>query len=459
MKIRWGKEHGVLLKALLDRLNTDGIRYFILRNYELLPEENSSKDVDIIFEPGKMNAVRSIMMEIFRQNSIQYFKEELFGHVHSFWGVNIQSEFSIHIDLIEGYYAQGYSVFSFDEMYSHVIAYKSFYVLDELFSGIMLFVYKQFGYKKPKLKDEYKREIVAVYQKFKLEFHSILAKITSDDFATASCKYIENNDFASVLANSGTLNKYLRRYVWKKKPISTIWHVTEFTMQRLDRMIFRYRKYSCNFAVLAPDGTGKTTFLDTLIDKLNYYRVCRMEDNHISVYHFRPNILPNLGAVGEKAGLKKQDTNFSDPHRNKPAGTVSSLVRISYYTLDYILGWRIRVRKDTKQNKWSIFDRYSYDLIVDPLRTRLSLPISVRNFFVALTPKPEIVFCLMTDAKTVYARKQELKPDEIERQLFVYRNIAQQDKRRFSILDASKTPDEIADDALRVLFDRYMEKL
>ena len=70
------------------------------------------------------------------------------------------------------------------------------------------------------------------------------------------------------------------------------------------------------------------------------------QDNHISGYHFRPNILPNLGAVGEKAGLKKQDTNFSDPHRNKPAGTVSSLVRISYYTLDYILGWHIRVRKD-----------------------------------------------------------------------------------------------------------------
>lgn len=459
MDIRWNVEHGNLLSSLLEKLKEQKIRYFILRNYEELPEVNPSKDVDIIFEPGKMKIAREKMIEVFKESNIQYYKEELFGHVHSFWGVNVNNEFSIHIDLIEGYFAQGYSVFTFDELYKHVVPYKTFYVLDELYSGIMIYVYKQFGYKKPKLKDEYKEEVFNVYCKNKTEFYDVIANITSKDFASDSCKYIENRDFENLLKNSENLNKILRGYVWRKRPISTLVHVIEFTFQRLGRIIFRYRKYSSNFAVLAPDGTGKTTFLDSLIDKLNYYRVCRMEDNHISVYHFRPNILPNLGEVGEKAGIKKQDTNFTDPHRNKPAGKLSSLVRIGYYDLDYIIGWQMRVRKDTKENKWTIFDRYSYDLIADPLRTRLSLPDWVRKFFVGLTPKPNVIFCLMTDANTVFSRKQELELSEIERQLEVYKNIALSDKKRFHILDASQTPNEISNDALIILFDRYMKKI
>lgn len=459
MELCWNKEHSDLLCLLLEKLNKLNIRYFILRNYKTLPENNPSKDVDIIFEPGKMRIVRNEMISSFKESHMQYYKEEIFGHVHSFWGVSFENTFSIHIDLIEGYYAQGYSVFSFDELYEHVIRYKNFYVLDELYSGLMIYIYKQFGYKKPKLKDEYKKELYETYCKYTNEFNEILSDITSKKFADIVCRLIEEQNFDTILKYSGEFDKQIKKYVLKKRPFDMLIHIVEFLIQRLDRIVFRFGKYNNNFAVLAPDGTGKTTFLDSLIDKLNYYRVCRMEDNHISVYHFRPNILPNLGAVGEKAGIKKQDTNFTDPHRNKPAGKISSLVRISYYTFDYVLGWQIRGRKDTKENKWTIYDRYSYDLIADPLRTRLSLSDSTRRFFVGITPKPKIVFCLITDAKTIYSRKQELELDEIERQLKVYEEIASFDKKRFYILDASKSPDEISDEALKILFDKYMNKI
>lgn len=459
MEIKWNENHGKLLTSLLNKLNDCSIKYFILRNYADLPENNPSKDVDIIFEPGKMKQVREKIIDTFKEHNMQYYKEELYGHVHSFWAINLGEEFSIHIDLIEGYYAKGYSVFTFDELYKHTIRYKSFYVLDELYSGLMIYIYKQFGYKKPKLKEEYKREIFDVYKKYDKEFERVIANITTYQYAKKNCEYINHMDFDSILKNAKEFNRLLRKYTWKKRPVTTFRFVMEYNFQRLDRIVFRYRKYSNNFAVLAPDGTGKTTFLDLLIDKLNYYRVCRMEDNHISVYHFRPNILPNLGAVGEKAGIKKQDTNFTDPHRNKPAGKLSSFIRMLYYIFDYIIGWQIRVRKDTKQNKWTIFDRYSYDLIVDPLRTRLSLPDSFRIFWVGLTPKPKIVFCLSTDAQTIYNRKQELELSEIQRQLEKYKEIAERDNKRFFVLDASKTPDEISNDALVILYDKYMKKI
>lgn len=459
MEIIWDSRHGRILEDLLSSLNANKIKYFILRNYEELPDGNPSKDVDIIFEPGKMRSARKIIVDSFKKADLEYYKEEQFGMVHSFWGCSVSDRLSIHIDLIEGYCAQGFSVYSFEELYKQVVPFKTFYVLNEFFSGLMLFVYKQFGYRKPKLKDEYKNEILRVYNKYSDAFFEEIQRLTSVEYANKVCSYIKDQDFENIIKCSDELNGYLKKYVWRKRPIATLGATSAYTFQRLDRMAFRYKKYSCNFSVLAPDGTGKTTFLDEVIDKLNFYRVCRMEDNHISVYHFRPNIFPNLGAVGERAGIKKQDTDFTNPHRNKPAGKLSSFVRMAYYICDYVIGWQIRVRQDTRRNKWSIFDRYSYDLIVDPLRTRLSLPESVRKSFVALTPKPNIVFCLLTEPEIIYKRKQELEIEEIARQLKVYRAVAEADSKRFYILDASKTPDELSDEAIIVLFSRYMKKL
>ena len=70
MEICWNKEHSDLLCTLLGKLNELNIRYFILRNYKTLPDVNPSKDVDIIFEPGKMELVRNAMIFQTRWSSL-----------------------------------------------------------------------------------------------------------------------------------------------------------------------------------------------------------------------------------------------------------------------------------------------------------------------------------------------------------------------------------------------------
>ena len=210
---------------------------------------------------------------------------------------------------------------------------------------------------------------------------------------------------------------------------------------------------------MAPDGTGKTTFLEALLKELNFYYVNDENDNRFHVYHFRPSILPNLGAVGEKTGVMKQDTDFTNPHRSKPANPFSSLIRISYYTLDYIIGWQKCVRNDVHYDRYSVFDRYSYDFIVDPMRTKLNLPESVRKFFVKLTPQPKIVFCLDASPDVIYKRKQELSLEEITRQISEYRKLANTDTERFKVINAEQTPEEMAREAAAIVIGRYTEKL
>ena len=109
-------------------------------------------------------------------------------------------------------------------------------------------------------------------------------------------------------------------------------------------------------------------------------------------------------------------------------------------------------------DRFSVFDRYSYDFIVDPLRTKLGLPKWVRRFFVRLTPQPKIVFVLQAAPDVIYERKQELTREEIERQLNVYGELAETHKRFYTI-NAEQTPEKMANEAMKVILEQYAEKL
>lgn len=459
MNLTWNQKHGAIFTALINGLKKDNIRYFVLRNYEGLPDSNTSKDVDIIIEPGQLKAAHAILLKVYREAGLKHYFETIFGRVHCMLGMNEDEEFSIHIDLIEGYLAKGFEIFTFNELYQHTKWYRGFCVMDSFYEGIMLYIYKQFGYTHPKLKDEYKECIFRTYQAYPEEFTATLIELTGKNFAEQACKGIAENNFDEVLLMSTELTANLRKHVWKKRPIGTLKNTMAFFSQKINRIIFQYKKHAKTFAVIAPDGTGKTTFLDTLLDQLCFYYVNHPSEGRFHVYHFRPEILPNLGQVGEKTGIMKQDTDFTNPHRSNPASPLSSLLRICYYTLDYNLGWQKCVRKDVHYDRYTVFDRYSYDFIVDPRRTKLNLPEGVRKFFVSLTPQPGIVFYLDADPNVIYARKQELTLDEIQRQVGEYRKVAKSNHKRFYTINAERSPGEMAKEAVHILLDKYTDRL
>lgn len=454
----WNETCGKIFSECVGRFKSNEIRYFVLRNYQMLPEQNIGKDVDIIVEPSKLKRAKQILKSVYEKNGLIYYDEAVFDRLNCMHGMGIENNTGIHIDLIGGYLVRGYEIYSFEELYAHTKWYNGFCVLDEFFDGIMLLIYKQFGYGKPKFKEKYQEVIYDTYQKYPKAFEDELARVTSEELSESIISSIKNKDFESVLKNSEELNRQLKCFAKKKAFIKTIVRRIRFLWNRLDRAVFRYRKYTRAFAVLAPDGTGKTTFLEALIKELNYYYVSGENDGKFHVYHFRPTVLPNLGAVGEKAGVMEQDKDWTNPHRNKPANPISSLIRIAYYTMDYIIGWQKCVRKDVHYDRFSIFDRYSYDFIVDPLRTKLGLPKWVRKFFVRLTPQPKIVFVLKADPDIIYERKQELTKEEITRQLKVYSELADSHKR-FKVISAEQSPEAMAKEAFKIILEKYAERL
>lgn len=397
------------------------------------------------------------MKDVFRRNGLSYFYRVIIEKCYVHYAINKKGDFAIHIDLMNGYINRGVELFTFEELYSQTIDYNGFRVLNELYNGVMLFIYKQFGYRKPKLKEVYKSTIYDVWLRYP-EFSSILEKMLGKDIYPKISACIEQKDFDTMLSYSSIVSQRLRQYSNQTSFVRNQHRRIRFITQKVNRIIFRYRKYEKSFSVMAPDGTGKTTFLTQLLNRLAFLYVDAPNDiKRFHLYHFRPGLFPNLGAVGEKARVMKQDTDFTNPHRAKPAGFLSSLIRITYYWFDYVLGWMYYTRRDVQYDLYTVYDRYSYDLLVDPRRTRLKLTYWVRRCFVACMPHPKINFFLKASPDVIIKRKAELTHNEIIRQVSAYERLSV--RKNIITIDANKCVDEMVDEALPHLLSAYWEKL
>lgn len=453
---KWEARHASIFNSLVRRLNETNVRYFILRNYEGLPDVNDSKDIDIIVEPGSYKYAAKSMYEALKENGVPNYYVVKYERVRCWLGMDVDADFSIHIDLIEGYLNKGFELFKFSDLYAQTHAYKNFRVLDDAMDIAMLLLYKVIAAKQ--LKHSYRNKISSEYPLQKEKVDNILKNVLGEKLASWVSRELVQENYDAVCAMAHDISKVSKRRAFFKRPVYTCCNIFKFFTEKAYRIGWCPNKYKKFFAVEAPDGTGKTTFIDGLNVKLAEMFVTDIEKMH--VYHFRPTILPNLGAVGEKAtaGKIKQDTDFTNPHRNPPANPISSFVRMTYYWLDYLIGCSICLRKDVQFDKFSIFDRYIYDFIVDPKRSRINLPLWLRKLYTRLVAQPHFVFILLCDAQTIYRRKQELTLEEIDRQLKVFNGLAESGKR-FMKLDATQTPDAIVKDALKILINKYTNKV
>lgn len=451
MSTQWTELHSQIISNFLFLIRERGIRYFILRNYEGLPAENKGKDVDIVIEPNSYKTVKEVLLQTLKHYNIKYYTTTRFDKMRCWYIMDIEKNFGLHIDLIENISYKGYEFFSFEELYQNTITYKTFTVLNDTYDTVMLLAQNLIAY--GRLKEKYQHTILKKYQCNNAPIDRLIYSFWGKRIGFELIENLTKQDFNSIISQAGKLRSVAKQRIFFKKPIKTFFNIVHFVIGRFYRIVWCPKKFWRFFAVEAPDGTGKTTFINNLINQLQYLYVS--EPTKFVVHHFRPGILPNLGAVGEKAGVMKQDKNFTEPHRAKPASSLSSFVRMTYYWLDYVIGVPFILRKEVHYEKFTIFDRYIYDFIVDPHRTRIELPLWIRKIFAKCVIQPQLVFILDAEASTIYKRKQELSPNEIDRQLSLFRNLVKSHKR-FLIIDANKRPDEVARQALYVICEYYM---
>jgi hypothetical protein len=169
--------------------------------------------------------------------------------------------------------------------------------------------------------------------------------------------------------------------------------------------------------VVGPDGAGKTTVLDELQRQLG---------QPLQRAHSRPGVI---------AGRVSDGAPVTDPHAQKPRGTVLSLVKLSVVLADTVLGTWVRWKPLARQHLL-VVERGWYDLAVDPHRYRL--PTSFRVLIARLgrlVPRADVVVVLTGDPAEFHRRKPEIGAIEVARQEAAWDTLASRAGRRVVRLD------------------------
>ncbi len=197
-------------------------------------------------------------------------------------------------------------------------------------------------------------------------------------------------------------------------------------------------------AILGTDGSGKSTMIEAVSPVL-------MDATHgaLTVEHLRPRLLPALGSYRKNGTVEEEIV--TDPHGATPSGYLVSMFRLAYYLVDYVLGYWLRVRPlISKSPTIFLFDRYAYDLLIDPKRLRIKLPACVLRTFTYLVPKPDLIICLHGDPVVLTARKKELPLSEVRRQVDALITFSKKEKKAVMV-STETTIDEARDQILQAL--------
>lgn len=447
----WTNLHVEFTTILFRELENASIRYFILRNYEKLPEQNLGKDVDIVIEPNSYNQTKSVLLKVMKMLDIHYYQITQFDCMRCWYIMDNNKHFGIHIDIIENEIYKGFEFFPFELLYRNTERFNGFYVLNKTMDTIMLLVQNIVAYKS--LKNKYRKTIAENYSQSKSEIDKELLKFWGKSLGGKMVSCLSKSDFDQIVENAHAFERGAMKRIFMRRPIYTLCGMARFLWGKFYRVIICPRKFWRFIAVEAPDGTGKTTFINSLVTELRKYYVS--DAGRFCIHHFRPLLLPNLGAIGEKAGVMKQDTDFTKPHRAKPAGKISSFLRMSYYWIDYVIGMPLLIRKEVQAERYTIFDRYVFDFVVDPKRSRICLPHWIRKLFSKMVIHPQIVFVLIANPDVIYKRKQELELVEITRQLAEFKQI-EAICSNVIYIDASQSVDMMTEQAIEIIFKRFL---
>lgn len=177
-------------------------------------------------------------------------------------------------------------------------------------------------------------------------------------------------------------------------------------------------------SVLGCDGSGKSTVIDQLM-------------NHSPEFEaFRGNEYHHLFAT------KKESSNTSpitNPHEQNSRSWIMSNLKLLYFLFKFVFGYWMIAYPQKVRSKLVIFDRYYYDILVDPKRYRHNGSLLLTSLIGRIIPKPDLFFVIDAPAEILQQRKQEVSFIESQRQRQAYLDLKKVLKH-LSIIDNTKEP-------------------
>ena len=382
------------IKQIIEFLNANA-DYAVLRNFEGLPDRNNSRDIDIIITRKSYKNMKRALVELIDHSGwkiITYLNSDrLISYVCA--TTTEEKTEIVQWDFFFDTSVWGVQLMSAEEFLAH-----------KQFNGFLYYVGIDCQFLDKILYNS------AVGSKYPEKYRATREAAENSNIVKEKIKHIFGcNDVEECEKKRG--KRLFFRALWSNiihRPFSLMASIIMFLYTFIDNYLCSRTGFSIGFT--GPDGSGKTTVIDTILERIApVFKVAH------KYYHFRPALFGNLGDVAHSAGIKKEvDRNYNDPHRGSKTGKANSLLRLCYYSLDYIIGYFIKVKSATRITRIVIFDRYFTDIICDSRRSRIYLGPKFLYWWGKLfIPTLDYNILLTASSETILARKRELDEEGI----------------------------------------------
>ena len=428
------------LNDLFNTINKMNIIYCVLRNYDTLPYYTNGSDIDIFIHPNDFHSFHKTIKKIARKyngeiisvlNALNVIDIAIMGKYNdNYWG--------IRFDTFTYIGTNDCTILTNKFVTERIEFHNGIKVANYQDAVIIAFIKEIIGAKK------YNKR----YSDDAIKFFLKEIDTYENEFLNVLPKDIVENVLVPLLMNQIPFSKKIpktlftgyRKKSLRIKKLTFFYELFLIYFYKFKRLIVT-PGFSVTF--LGTDGSGKSTIIEKIVPLLE-----KPLHNKILYSHMRPNMIPN---IGELFGKKITQSEITEPHAAKPSGFVGSLMRLGYYSFDYIIGyWKVvHVKLAQKTTVW-IFDRYYYDYLIDPKRARINLPSWIIKGVGCFVPKPDLIVCLGTKPEIIHSRKPELPLDEVVKQVDKLKYFSDNENKAVWI-DTGKSLDESINQTLEAI--------
>lgn len=429
------------LEELFVRLRAADVAYAVLRNYEALPDGTDGSDIDLLVAERSRDATWAAIGDAARAaggvllgftESPSSFKVCALGRTDAaaWWGVPLDVNVALqHKDARYGVL----------EDLSHAAGeHRGVKVIAPGVAAVLGVVKELLNH--GSVPDRYRDAADAAFREDPAGVADALRRFGNAGLSVLRAAVHGDSPGQDPARSARTLRRTLFFRALRERPIAYLRARVAHEWSKVRRWL---SPPGYVVAFMGVDGVGKSTVIRDVEPALS-----AATHRNVRTSHLRPRLLPPLARL---KGVPAPTIAVLDPHGSTPSGVLGSLLRLAYYATDYLVGYWLRVRPFVarRPSVW-LFDRYAYDMAVDPRRFRIGVSARVASLFTRCVPRPDVIVCLHASAEVIAGRKQELPRAEVERQLRALRDFAGSEPRAV-LVSTEGTREEVRDRVLEAL--------
>lgn len=423
--------------------------YCILRNYAGLPITLQGSDLDILVPKEELEQATKLVAISARKNQGFAVWREWNDCVRVILCSGVDSSGSrwgVHIDLFSALRWKGLDYYPTDQVLSSARDKDGVRVADICDDTMVSFLGKLLITGKCPQSDF--SDAVTACKQYSTRI-SERSKVTFGNGTKRLMHTLHSAEYGKL----ASLARTLRRSLMIKMLIGSPHRMLRNKVNRLFAHLDRLRNRPGMFvAVIGPDGSGKSTLIEQVRPQIEHLLHVETE-----LHHSRPSLLPALATLLGQ-GNKGVVPAFNPPYTKPPSGLLLSLVRLSYYAIDYVFGYCLKVYpKLVRSTQVVLFDRYFYDYFFDPMRYRVRLPYWIVSAFEFLVPQPDLVILLKVQPEIAFKRKQELSQSELRTQIEMM-GYLERKLRCTRWIDTSQPIEDCGREMLDTIVERFKEQ-